>query len=188
VKIHPFSSTANNTVGERILRADRGNITRPTVNEVYEYRAHVDSSIRKLIETTQSQEILDLMILGINHEQQHQELLLTDIKYILGANPLFPVYDARNTFFESVNDRSGWINMKEGLYEIGHTGSDFHFDNELGRHKVYLPEYEISEQLVTNQEFLEFIEDGGYTNFNCWLDEGGALDKGEQHQQPSLLA
>ena len=161
-----------NTVGKRVMRADRGNITRPSVQNVYEYRAHVDVNMHLLLSSDISSELKEIVILGLNHEQQHQELLITDIKYILGHNPIFPVYhpDANGEF--EINKNHGFVTISEGVYEIGFTGNDFSFDNELGVHKVYINDFSISESLVTNGEFLEFINAGGYSNFIYWLDEG----------------
>lgn len=163
-----------NTVGKRVMRADRGNITRPSVSNIYEYRAHVDVNMKLLLSTNTSDELIELVHLGLNHEQQHQELLLTDIKYILGHNPIFPVYhpDAHGEFEK--NKRSGFIDISEDVYEIGFTGDGFSFDNEFGRHKVYINNFSISKSLVTNAEYIEFINDGGYKNFLYWLDEGWA--------------
>src|SRR5690606_38194561 len=110
-----------------------------------------------------SVELLKILELGIQHEKQHQELLITDIKYILGTNPLFPCYN--DEFEEGLPQEypRKWIKMSEGIYEIGHEeAEEFCFDNELGRHKVYLQEYEIANRLVTNGEYLEFMEDLGY--------------------------
>jgi ergothioneine biosynthesis protein EgtB len=116
--------------------------------------------------------IHELIELGLQHEQQHQELLLTDIKYILGGNPLFPVYNEDIDFESQQNTTEGFVTIPEGVYEIGHTGDGFSFDNEHGRHKVYLNQFSISNALVTNGEYLDFINAGGYTNFNYWLDSG----------------
>lgn len=160
-----------NTVGKRVFRADRGNITRPGVQEVLEYRAYVDMHIQILLQL-KSEELKDLLELGLNHEQQHQELLLTDIKYILGNNPIFPVYNEDLDWEDDTNSETGFIQIEEGIYEIGHNSEDFSFDNEHGYHKVYLHEFEISKALVTNSEYLEFINAGGYKNFKFWLDEG----------------
>lgn len=162
-----------NTVGKRVFRADRGNITRPGVQQVYEYRAYVDMHMNLLLQM-KSEELKELVELGLHHEQQHQELLLSDIKYILGHNPIFPVYDEMIHWENQENSDSGFLKINEGLYEIGHTGDGFSFDNEHGRHKVFLAEFEISKSLVTNREYLEFITAGGYTNFKYWLDEGWA--------------
>jgi ergothioneine biosynthesis protein EgtB len=160
-----------NFVGKRVFRADRGNITRPGVQEVYEYRSYVDMHMQILLQL-KSEELKDLIELGLNHEQQHQELLITDIKYILGNNPIFPVYDENIDWEKQENEETGFVKLEEGIYEIGFEGEGFSFDNEHGRHKVYLHDFEISKSLVTNAEYLEFISHGGYTNFDYWLDEG----------------
>lgn len=160
-----------NFVGKRVFRADRGNITRPGVHEVFEYRSYVDMHMQILLQL-KSEELKDLIELGLNHEQQHQELLITDIKYILGNNPIFPVYDENIDWEKQENEETGFVKLEEGIYEIGFEGEGFSFDNEHGRHKVYLHDFEISKSLVTNAEYLEFISNGGYTNFDYWLDEG----------------
>lgn len=161
-----------NTIGERTFRADRGNITRPGVSEVYAYRAYVDRGMTELLSKEISNELRELIELGLNHEQQHQELLITDLKYTLGHNPIFPVYDESFNLLADSNASYGWLAMEEGVYEIGHDGDAFCFDNELNKHRVYLHEFEISHALVTNGEYMEFIEAGGYSRFDCWLDEG----------------
>jgi len=167
-----FNSYYNNA-GDRVFRANRGNMTRPSVDEVNSYRAYVDQAIQELISGEITQELEELLILGFNHEQQHQELLLTDIKYMLGNNPLFPVYDeAFNNKDNDKNPSSSFVPFKEGVYEIGFKGDGFCYDNELGVHKVYLHDFEICEGLVSNKEYIEFIEAGGYSDFNLWLDEG----------------
>ncbi|RNL52122.1 ergothioneine biosynthesis protein EgtB [Pedobacter jejuensis] len=161
------------TVGNRVIRTDRGNLSRPSVNEVYQYRHYVDDAMVSFLSTEISSEVLELVILGFNHEQQHQELLLTDIKFILGNNPLFPVYDSnkKETISEHINN-ANMLTVSEGIYEIGYDGNDFCFDNELNRHKVYLNEFEICSNLVSNESYLDFINDGGYQNFNFWHAEG----------------
>lgn len=175
-EFHPeFSFLFNsyyNSIGKRTMRADRGNMTRPTVDEVYAYRAHVDQYMEQLLSKEPNEEVNTLVALGLNHEQQHQELLITDLKYTLGHNPLFPVYDPNVDLLSVSNEEKGWIQIPEGLYPIGYTGSDFHFDNELGAHTVFLHTFEISKSLVTNREYLEFIDAGGYERFDLWLDEG----------------
>lgn len=160
------------TVGKRANRNQRGLMSRPTVDEVYEYRKYVDECMLDLLSSFHSVEVEELSVIGINHEQQHQELLLTDLKYTLSLNPIFPVYNNDFNLVNDVNSEIGWLQISEGIYEIGHKGSEFCFDNELGEHKVFLHDFEISKSLVTNREFIEFIEDGGYENFNYWLDEG----------------
>ena len=161
------------TVGTRVIRTDRGNLTRPTVADIYQYREYVDEAMDKFLCQEPSTEVKELLVLGFNHEEQHQELLYTDIKYILGHNPLFPAY-----FKDYISPKPAelsnarLIKMEEGIYEIGHQGEGFCFDNELNRHKVYLNNYEISPALVTNQEYLEFINDSGYHDFRHWYAEG----------------
>ena len=159
-------------IGERIVKANRGLITRPTVKDVYGYRAYVDKHMVLLLEKEANDDLQQIIILGINHEQQHQELLITDIKYLLGQNPVFPVYREEASLIKSVNQKTGWLDIPEGVYEIGHKGEGFSFDNELGRHKVFLHDFEICQALVTNGDFMEFIESGGYQKFQFWLDEG----------------
>ena len=160
------------TVGNRVIRTDRGNLSRPTVNEIMRYREYVDDAMDKFLCEEPSAEVKELLILGFNHEEQHQELLYTDIKYILGHNPLFPAYS--KDYHSPKVEKSGaqFIKLKEGIYEIGYTGDGFCFDNELNPHKVYLNAFEISRDLVTNTEYLEFIEAGGYHDFRHWHAEG----------------
>jgi ergothioneine biosynthesis protein EgtB len=161
------------TVGNRVIRTDRGNLSRPTVADIYQYRAYVDEAMAKFLCQEPSAEVRELLILGFNHEEQHQELLLTDIKYILGHNPLFPAYDDSYVSPKiSTAESAGFVKMNEGVYEIGYSGEGFCFDNELNRHKVYLNLYEISPNLVTNAEYLEFIDSGGYHDFRHWHAEG----------------
>lgn len=169
------------SVGDRVIRVNRGNLSRPTVAQVYAYRKAVDQSMLAFLEqTTIREEAQELLELGLNHEQQHQELLLADIKYILGNNPLFPVYSVSPTV---VNPPASHIpvSIAEGVYSIGHDPNQgFCYDNELSRHKVYLNEYSIAPELTTNREYLQFMEDGGYANFIYWHAEG--WDWVKQHQ------
>ncbi|WP_413670701.1 ergothioneine biosynthesis protein EgtB [Mucilaginibacter sp. Mucisp86] len=161
------------TVGTRVIRTDRGNLSRPTVVEIYSYRKYVDEAMEGFLSGGVSNDVKELLILGFNHEEQHQELLMTDIKFILGHNPLFPAYNknyAAPHIDEGGNDV--FINIDEGIYEIGFNGDGFCFDNELNRHKVYLNAYQISPKLVTNAQYLEFIISGGYHDFRHWHAEG----------------
>ncbi len=160
------------TVGKRVVRTDRGNMSRPSVKKVYEYRDYVTGHINKLFATMQSSELNELLEIGIHHEKQHQELLLTDIKFILGNNPLLPKYSNVSEEHEREEHGLDFIEMDEGTYEIGHHDSTFCYDNELGRHKVYLQAYKIANKLVTNKQFLEFIDAGGYSRFELWHAEG----------------
>jgi ergothioneine biosynthesis protein EgtB len=159
------------TVGSRVIRTDRGNLSRPTVKDIFTYRKHVDEAMEQLLTNNYPGELNELLELGFNHEEQHQELLLTDIKYILGNNPLFPAY-TRSIETNENNSIENFITIDEGIYEIGFNGPGFCFDNELGRHKVYLPQFRIATTLVTNGAFIEFIEAGGYTDFKHWHAEG----------------
>jgi len=175
---HPkFSFLFNsyyNFVGERTVRVNRGIITRPTVQEMYEYRAYVDTYMLQLLEKNISPELLKVVELGLNHEQQHQELLITDLKYTLSLNPIYPVYKEGFLLINNKNISTGFTSIKKGVYKIGHSGNSFCYDNELGQHEVLLSNFEISKGLVTNGEYLKFINDGGYNQFNLWLDDGWA--------------
>lgn len=162
------------SAGEKVVRSDRGNLSRPTVSEVYEFRKHVTDRLMDYLEKEElSDHVKKVIELGCHHEKQHQELLLTDIKYILGNNPLHPVY--KESFIENqVQDFPGeWIPVDEGIYRIGHNKQGkFCYDNELGNHKLYLNSYQISNKLVTNKEYLEFMNDGGYEQVLLWHAEG----------------
>jgi ergothioneine biosynthesis protein EgtB len=160
------------TVGTRVIRTDRGNLSRPTVADIYKYREYVDEAMDKFLCMEPSADIRELLILGLNHEEQHQELLYTDIKYILGHNPLFPAYSKDYVALKADETTPKFVKVKEGIYEIGFSGEGFSFDNEFKRHKVYLNPFEISTALVTNQEYLEFINDDGYQDFRHWHAEG----------------
>jgi len=174
-----------NTVGERTIRAERGNITRPGVEEIYSYRKHVDAHMNEYMSQSDiPSEISGLIELGLNHEEQHQELLITDLKYTLGHNPLFPVYKDGFNLLSDHNKSTGKLKIEEGLYEIGTTDIDFCFDNELKRHKVYIDSFEISQSLVTNAEYIEFMEAGGYSEFKYWLDEGWTWVNEEKIDSP----
>ncbi|MBX3282594.1 MAG: ergothioneine biosynthesis protein EgtB [Acidobacteria bacterium] len=166
-----------NSIGSRAIRAERGSLSRPTVKTVYEYRKHVDDAMRRLLDEFSSHadaaEAERLITLGLNHEQQHQELLLTDLKYAFGQNPLDPVYDAAwDREDQPALGKGEFITVDEGVYDIGFEGSEFCFDNELARHKVYLGEFSISDRPVTNAEFADFIEAGGYDDFRLWHSDG----------------
>jgi|SRR5690554_4129831 len=172
------------TIGKRVMRTDRGNLSRPGVAQIYEYRHYVTRHLQNLLNEELSQEIIEVITIGIHHEKQHQELLLTDIKYILGHNPLFPKYDEsfQENHVQKINPE--WIAMTEGIYEIGHASEAFCYDNELGRHKVYLHSYSISNRLVTNGEYLEFMNSGGYADFNLWHMEGQDWIRANKISQP----
>ncbi len=171
------------SVGARVIRTDRGNLSRPSVADVYKYRAHVDTAMQKFLSKDLSDELQSLIVLGLNHEEQHQELLSTDIKYILGNNPLFPALHHQQKI-SSPKQNNEWIKIDAGIYEIGFEGEGFCFDNELNRHKVYLNEFSICSTLVTNGEFLDFINAGCYKQFQHWHSEGWDWVKTNQINAP----
>ena len=161
--------------GERMLRVDRGNISRPTVEEVLHYRELIDENMHIMLSEKLDNKILDLIELGLNHEQQHQELLITDIKYILGHNLLFPSYKLK---YDQALDQLAkhtdpvYLKVNEGIFEVGYQGDGFHYDNEEKRHKVYLNGFSFSDMLITNGEYISFIQDKGYKRFEFWSSDG----------------
>ncbi len=167
-------------LGERVQRQHRGALSRPTVAEVLAYRAHVDAGLAALLQQDLTSEQLALLELGLQHEQQHQELLLTDLKFILGTQPLAPAYDptrvgALDLSAEHENQcppLGEWHAWLGGMAEIGHQGPGFAFDNEQPRHPVWLPACELRANLVSNAEYLAFMQDGGYQRFELWHAEG----------------
>ncbi len=163
-----------NGVGQPYPRPRRGFLSRPTLDEVLAYRSHVDDAMTDLLGTADNTDVLTRTELGLNHEQQHQELLLTDLKYNLGNNPLKPEYVAANTI--ATNSTPLTFRAYEGgIREIGATGEEaFTFDNELPRHQVLTTDFELAERPVSNGEFIEFIEDGGYERHELWLSDGWA--------------
>ncbi len=172
-----FFNSYYEAAGPRILRTQRGNMTRPTTDEIFAYRAHVDQAMATLLKQDVSSELAELVTLGLNHEQQHQELLITDIKFILGHNPLFPAFAKTKLAPITKPTPQDWVDMEEGIYHIGFEGEGFCFDNELGRHRVFLETFAIRRQVVTNREYLAFIDAGGYTEVEHWLSEGWAFAK-----------
>ena len=161
------------SVGDKVIRTNRGNLSRPTVAWVYEYRNYVSKAMQKFLKEEKiSEELCGVVEIGCHHEKQHQELLLTDIKYILGNNPLFPEYNDQFKENPIQDFKQEWISISEGVYEVGHKTDDFCYDNEQGVHKVYLNDYQISNKLVTNAEFIEFIEAGAYKDVLLWHAEG----------------
>ncbi|TVQ62547.1 MAG: ergothioneine biosynthesis protein EgtB [Phycisphaerales bacterium] len=176
-----------NAVGDRHCRARRGGLTRPTVGEVMRYRWHVDESMTRLLERESTPpEALALIELGLHHEQQHQELLLTDILHGFWDNPLLPTYDAGEVTPEPARDpgEMGFVAFNAGVRTIGHAGDGFAYDHESPRHRVFLEAFEIGDRLVTNAEYAEFIGDGGYARSELWLDEGWAAVRGEGWRGP----
>ncbi len=168
-----FFNSYYNEAGDRVIRPQRGFMTRPTVDDIMAYRKYVDEQMENFL--NQAGELAPdqkyVLEVGINHEQQHQELFLYDIKYILGNNPMLPALRDVN-ITPSVAKQKSWLSLEEGIYEVGHSGDGFAYDNEGSRHKVYLYETKIADGLVTNGEFLEFMQDGGYHDFRHWLSDG----------------
>ena len=160
------------SVGDKVFRSNRGNLSRPTVQDIYDFRKHVTHAVVDLLDKQSDNEELQKMIeVGIHHEMQHQELLLTDIKYIFGHNPLFPMYNKDFKEVEAEQHDQDWIPIDEGTYSIGYAGDGFCYDNELKTHRVFIEPSAISNKLVTNADFLEFINDGGYKNVLLWHAE-----------------
>lgn len=175
--------------GERHCRDRRGYISRPTVSEIYAYRAYVEEQVDELIEEapeSSASGIADVLEIGIHHEQQHQELILTDMKHVLSVNPLRPVYreTAAHSGSSTRPPKQDWVHFSEGLHEIGHHGDGFCFDNEMPRHRHFIHEFLLSNRLVTNGEYLEFMEDGGYRRPELWLSEGWATAEEHHWTEP----
>ena len=174
-RFHPQYSFLFNSyyesLGSRVLQPDRGNMSRPTVEEIFQYRGYVDEHMHWLLNDF-PEEAKPVLEIGLNHEQQHQELLYTDIKFILGHNPLFPHYktDVRETPRKDLDKT--FVEMSEGRYNIGHKKNTFSYDNEGAAHSVVLKPYEIRHSLVSNQEYLEFMQDGGYQRHDYWFSDG----------------
>ncbi len=177
-------------VGTFHPRTKRGILSRPTVGTIFEYRIHVDNYMNKLIGTQavkNKQSIIDKIILGLNHEQQHQELLYTDILHIFASNPLQPQY--RDSIPNQLSDTAKiadikWISFEESLSEYGFSEYGFHYDNEKPLHKYITSKFKIASRLVTNSEYLEFITDGGYQSSQYWLSDAWKVIKTENWQQP----
>ncbi|WP_051750262.1 ergothioneine biosynthesis protein EgtB [Phycicoccus jejuensis] len=173
-------------IGPRYSRADRGFITRPGAADVGVYRGNVDERMRDLVERLDEgslEKLAPTIELGFHHEQQHQELLLMDIKHVLSRNPLEPVYGGTRPA-PSEPDALGWVDVEGGLVEIGHEGGGFSFDNELPRHRQWLEPYRLADRLVTNGEWLEFMADGGYQRPELWLSDGLARVRAEGWRAP----
>jgi ergothioneine biosynthesis protein EgtB len=177
---HPqFSFLFNsyyNAVGPRWPRPERGLLSRPTVEEIYQYRAYVDSHMVEFLKSARAdipEGAAAVVILGLNHEQQHQELMLTDLKHALSRNPLRPTYrDIPSQHGEAT--ACDWVAFPEGLVWIGHEGRGFAFDNESPRHRVFVNGFRLASRPATNEEFLCFLDDGGYDQPRLWLSDGWA--------------
>jgi len=163
-----------NAIGAQYHRPSRGLLTRPSHDEITEYRKRVDAAMSELLDADPENEVLRRIEIGLHHEQQHQELLLTDIKHLLSCNPLDPAY----TDDESVPDRAAsapklrWADHPGGIVRIGCDPAQYHFDNEGPTHDALVHPFQIAQRLVTNREYVDFMEDGGYTRPELWLSDG----------------
>jgi ergothioneine biosynthesis protein EgtB len=162
-----------NGVGARHPRPQRGLLTRPSLDEVRAYRANVDARIKRLLAAAPDDDALaQLVTLGLQHEQQHQELILTDLKHLLAHNPLAPAYLGLALAPAPAAAPLAWREFAGGMAEIGHAGQGFSFDNELPRHRVYVAPFALASRLATNAEYREFVDAGGYRDPDLWLSEG----------------
>ena len=161
-------------VGARHPRPARGILTRPSFEEVLSYRSHVTDRVLELIELRRGDlgELGAILELGLHHEQQHQELIVTDIKHLFGSNPMLPAYHADFLEARGKAPALAFLPFDGAVFEVGHAGHGFAFDNELPRHRQFIEPYALSNRLVTNGEFLEFVRDGGYTRPELWLSDG----------------
>ena len=164
-----------NGIGEQFPRPQRGLLSRPTVQEVLDYRRHVDEGMTALLGNETHPDRDDIVArtqLGIEHERQHQELFFTDIKYSLAVNPLLPPYRSTEAPTQTGASPLHYYHYEGGVVEIGFAGDTFCFDNELPRHREYLEPFELADRLVTNEEYQAFIDDGGYQRPELWLSDG----------------
>ena len=174
-----------NAVGAKHPRPERGLLTRPSLDDVVAYREHVDRAMERLLaKSSLGEEVRELALLGTHHEQQHQELILTDVKHLLSCNPLKPAYEKSWPLTPVHGREPSWIAFEAGVREIGHEGGDFAFDNEGPRHKVWLDRFEIASHPVTHGDFARFLEDGGYRRPELWLSAGWDLVNATGWQAP----
>jgi len=179
--LHPQYSYIFNSyylqTGEPHTRSKRGLLSRPTVEQVFEYRKYVDEQILNFLEQATEEELAEygpVIEIGNHHEQQHQELMLTDLKYMFAQNPLYPEYKALSALEGKKPEPMKWVSFDEGIYKIGNEGDEYTYDNEHPRHRKFLEPFALSDRLVTNGEFMDFMEDGGYKRSELWLDDGWA--------------
>lgn len=172
------------TIGERHPRPERGLLTRPALHDIQRYRAHVDAAMLRLLESDAPETAPGTIELGCHHEQQHQELILTDIKHALSCNRLLPAYAAAAPRETRAAPVLHWIAVDGGLHEIGHGGDGFCFDNEQPRHRVWLEDFRIASRPITSREWLEFMADGGYATPTLWLSDGWQTAQAEGWNAP----
>lgn len=173
--------------GERWQRPRRGNLSRPTVKKIYKFRKAIDDRMIDLMHNLSEEHLAELealLELGLNHEQQHQELILTDLKYNFALNPLFPVYHKEKNNDTAKIEKINYVHFSSGTFEIGYADKGFHYDNEQPVHKVYQQDFLLADRLVTNGEFLQFIESGGYRSFQHWLSAGWDTVQNQMWQHP----
>ena len=173
--------------GPRHARPQRGLITRPNGEDVAGYRAHVDTAVERLIEQVpaeKSEGVFVILEIGLHHEQQHQELLITDILHAFAQNPTDPVYDAARQAPRSAQGPRGYVDVPAGIHAIGHSGDSFCFDNETPFHDELIPDVRIARHLVSNAEWLEFIKADGYTTPSLWLSDGWAAVQTQSWEAP----
>jgi ergothioneine biosynthesis protein EgtB len=173
-----------NLVGPRHSRPHRGVLSRPTVEEVHCYRAHVDAEMETLFARSPAREVEAVIEIGCHHEQQHQELLLTDIKHAFASSPLRPAYTEPVTATGGRATEVNWIDFESGVRQIGHQGEGFTFDNETPRHRVFLESHALADRLVSNAEYLAFMEDGGYGRPELWLSAGWDVARAGEWESP----
>jgi ergothioneine biosynthesis protein EgtB len=176
-----------NAVGPRVARPQRGLLSRPTVAEVYRYRAATDDRLLGFLDGAEEGTLARLapaVVLGLHHEQQHQELILTDLKHLFGCNPLRPAYREAELSAGADPGPARWVEFPEAIREIGHDGDGFCFDNETPRHRALVPGFRLASRPVTNAEFLAFVEDGGYARADLWLSDGWNARAAHDWQAP----
>jgi ergothioneine biosynthesis protein EgtB len=172
-------------VGDRHPRGQRGLLSRPGIDEITKYRQFVDEAMDRFLGRELPSGVPELVTLGLHHEQQHQELLLMDIKHVLSCNPLRPAYlPSTDAPIAAAAPKSGWVEHDGGLVEIGHRGEGFGFDNEFPRHRVFLSPFALADRPVTCGEWLTFMEDGGYTRPELWLSDGWMVVTAQQWESP----
>ena len=175
------------TAGPRHARHQRGHLTRPAADEITAYRRHVDAMVIKFFRGTAEDalaKIVPLVEVGLNHEQQHQELMLTDILHAFAQNPIPPAYDPAWEFPASTRTGDAWVTLNEGIHTVGHTDDSFHFDNEKPAHRALVGPVTVGRHLVTNADWLAFMNDGGYSTPTLWLMDGFAAAGNEGWQAP----
>ncbi|QDU58321.1 ergothioneine biosynthesis protein EgtB [Aeoliella mucimassa] len=175
-----------NQVGEQFPRSQRGLLSRPLMSDVHRYRQAIDQQMVELLAglDSSSTELLSIVELGLQHEQQHQELMLTDVKHLFSCNPLWPVYESREPLSPRPAAAIDWLPGSEGVREIGYAGDGFHYDNEGPRHEALLQSHEIASRPVTNAEYLEFIDAGGYQRPELWLSLGWSVVQADRWNAP----